>query len=66
MTQKFDSFKAALHALCVEHKVTLSASGYDHLQVWDMNEQGGEPIHQDAIEDKTLTAVGDSNDSAAA
>lgn len=35
MTQKFENFRAALVALCVEHDVHLTASMYDSLQAWD-------------------------------
>lgn len=45
-------FLAALEKLCVDHKVTLSTSGYDGLQVWDLNAMSG-PISCAGIEDCT-------------
>ena len=53
MTAKFDAFKAALEALCREHRVTLASSLYDSPAVFDMDDDD-EPIHQDDLLDKTI------------
>lgn len=49
---KFDGFVFALRLLCKAHGVTLSTSGYDGLQVWNLDEQSG-PLHCNGIEDRT-------------
>lgn len=49
---KFDTFVTALSALCREHGVQLAVSGYDSLQVWDL-EKGDDPIHAAGVEDRT-------------
>lgn len=41
MSAKFDEFKAALEALCIEHRVMLVTDGT--IDVWDWAE--GEPLH---------------------
>ncbi len=46
MTQKFEKFKAALIALCIEHDVHLSPSQYDSLQVWERD-----PRNPDTLDD---------------
>lgn len=46
---RFEKFKAALEALCIEHGVTISTSGYDSLQVLPI---GNEPIYADRIENE--------------
>lgn len=44
MTTKYDNFVLALRELCVAHKVQLSTSGYDAIQVWNLNE-GDDPLY---------------------
>lgn len=51
MTAKFDAFKKALEALCVEHGVQLAPDKYDTLQVWDLS-PGDQPLPDD-LEDQT-------------
>lgn len=36
--QRFEAFVAELRALCNKHRVTISPSMYDHLQVRDRDE----------------------------
>jgi hypothetical protein len=51
---KFAAFVEALERLCRAHAVTLSASGYDGLQVWDA--VGNDtPINFPGIDDMTKT-----------
>lgn len=52
LRSKFDGFVFSLRLLCQSHGVTLSTSGYDGLQVWDLDEQTG-PLHFNGIEDRT-------------
>jgi len=52
MTKKYDDFMTELEALCRKHKVCISASGYDGLQVWDKS-SGLELIHFAGTEDMT-------------
>jgi hypothetical protein len=49
---KYDKFVAALQQLCREHGVQLATSGYDSLQVWDLD-PGDETIFAPGVEDKT-------------
>jgi hypothetical protein len=51
MSAKYDSFKAELIALCEKHGVQLATSGYDKIQVWNL-EAGDSPIYGDDLEDK--------------
>ncbi len=53
MSVKFDNFVVALKALCVEHEVFLSTSGYDVLSVFNMDVHDPEGIDSDRIEDCT-------------
>ena len=52
-TPRFLVFVAALAQLCKAHRVTLIASGYDKLQVWNADASSGAPIHCAGIEDCT-------------
>lgn len=49
--EKVKVFVQALAELCLEHKIQLSSSGYDGLQVWDLDTT--EPLYLPFIEDKT-------------
>lgn len=51
MTAKFDKFVAALTALCVEHQVHLTASGYEWLEVWNLEDD--KPLCEAGIDDWT-------------
>lgn len=51
MTVKFDEFEKALEELCESHGVQISASAYDSIQVWDL-EDGDEFIYS-GLEDRT-------------
>ena len=37
MTKKFDDFKADLIDLCKKHDVIITTSGYDLIEVWDLD-----------------------------
>ena len=52
MNEKFESFKRDLIQLCNKHGVTLSTSGYDYIEVWDLDRDLGE-IHADDLIDRT-------------
>ena len=52
MTKKFDDFVKALEELCKAHKVSLGASDYDTLQVWDL-EDGADILYSGPPEDRT-------------
>jgi len=52
MSEKFDKFVTALNALCKEHGVFLSTTGYDALAVFDADEHD-EGTEVDRIEDET-------------
>lgn len=52
MSQKYDAFVNALKALCEEHEVQLTVSGYDALQVWDL-QPGDDIVHAPSIDDCT-------------
>ena len=57
---KFDAFVKALEALCRMHRVQLSPSMYDALQVWDL--KGDEsPLNFPDIEDRTETTASPSS-----
>jgi hypothetical protein len=47
------AFIDELEALCIKHGVCLSVSGYDGLQVWDLDKFPSEPIYCPWIEDRT-------------
>lgn len=49
MTAKFNKFVTELRALCIAHGVTLTASQYDNLQVWDFDGHALDTV----VEDKT-------------
>lgn len=49
---RFSSFLRDLEDVCRKHKVVLSTSGYDGLQVWDAD-VSGYPIYCAGIEDMT-------------
>lgn len=52
MSNQYDRFVQALEALCREHRVQLSVSQYDTLDVWEL--QGDDhPIYTSAIRDMT-------------
>ena len=51
MLSKFDLFKKELTNLCLKHEVCLSTSGYDSMQVWNL--EGDEPLHCAGFEDYT-------------
>lgn len=52
MSEQYDRFVEALEALCREHRVQLSVSEYDTLDVWEL--QGEDhPIYASAIRDMT-------------
>lgn len=51
MTAKFDKFVAALTALCVEHQVHLTPSGYECLEVWNLEDD--KPLSEAGIVDWT-------------
>lgn len=52
MSNQYDRFVEALEALCREHRVQLSVSQYDTLDVWEL--QGDDhPIYASAIRDMT-------------
>lgn len=54
MTVKFEGFVSALKGLCVEHKVLISATMYDGLQVWDFGSVfPPDPLCFPSIEDCT-------------
>ena len=48
---KAADFVAELVALCIKHKVTLSTSSYDGLQVWDRTDDS--IVYVNGIEDCT-------------
>lgn len=52
MTTKAERFVIALRRLCREHKVVVSVSDHDGLEVWDLR-PGEEELHAAGIEDKT-------------
>lgn len=37
MSKKFDEFKIALEKICIEHKVVFNVSGYDMIEVRDLD-----------------------------
>jgi len=49
MNEKFESFKQELIKLCNKHKVTLSTSGYDCIEIWDLDRGLGEIHASDLI-----------------
>ena len=59
MSAKFEKFVDALEALCREHGVQLSTSGYDLITVSDIGPENdpifGDPIYggRDQIKDRT-------------
>ena len=53
---KARAFVAELEALCVRHKIQLSVSMYDELQLWPLR-TGEQPVHVPGIEDRTGDAV---------
>ena len=55
---KFNLFIEALQKLCIEHKVVVSTSGYDCLQVWDLECEGDLLRQIDSIEDQTSNNSG--------
>ena len=58
MTKKFDEFIVELESLCKKHDVVLSVSGYDALQVWDINDHDKcEVIISCGIDDMTEDCV---------
>jgi hypothetical protein len=52
MSEKYDKFVQALEALCREHRVQLSISTYDTLDVWELCGEE-HPIYASAIRDMT-------------
>lgn len=46
------AFIADIESLCKKHGLMLSASGYDGLQVWKLDD-GERPLHFDGVEDCT-------------
>lgn len=52
VSRKFSGFVVALAALCREHGVRLSTSGYDGLEAWDAD-ASGKPLHAAGVEDCT-------------
>jgi hypothetical protein len=55
MTVKFDKFKAALEALCIQHGVVIGSELYDCPAIWDRIGDE-EPIHQDCLRDHTQSS----------
>lgn len=53
---KARTFLVALEALCKAHQVLLTVSGYDALQLWDLDSDGGEPWYANGVEDMTIPA----------
>ena len=53
VTQKFDKFKKALSALCIEHQVMICAGIYEQLEVWDLAPDDLSPALYMAIDDNT-------------
>jgi hypothetical protein len=54
MTIKFDNFIAALEILLREHSVTIAASHYDALQIWDYRGEGKDCyLDFDGVQDRT-------------
>jgi hypothetical protein len=49
MNEKFDAFVIALRALCHEHGVQLSSSGYDLLEVWDLT-PSSDPLYAPLVD----------------
>jgi hypothetical protein len=54
MTAKFDAFKAALEALCIEHGVKLVATGYDDSGTLDVLDLDGDMSSELDLYDYTL------------
>ena len=50
----FDSFKLALISLCKEHRMDISTSYIDGIQVWPLGD-GEEPLAQYELEDMTFS-----------
>ena len=53
MSPKAQKFIDELEELCKKHRVCLAVSGYDALQIWDLEDGNDEPIHSCGIEDQT-------------
>ena len=49
---RFDMFVAELKDLCRKHRLQISTSGYDGLEIWPLKDEE-EPIHANGIEDMT-------------
>lgn len=47
--KQFNAFKAELEALCIKHKVRLSVSHYDSMEVWPLK-IGDDPVHSNGFE----------------
>jgi hypothetical protein len=60
VSAKFDNFKAALEALCLEHRCTIGSSRYDSPAVFDMDARE-QPIYQDCLDDMTDQSVAKNN-----
>jgi hypothetical protein len=50
MSGKFDRFMEALEALCREHGCQIAPSGYDTIDIWDLQE-GEAPLHGGVIDE---------------
>ena len=58
MSKKAQRFLGELRDLCRRHGVCLSVSGYDSMQVWNLDDDRADPIHANGIDDKTTQNAG--------
>lgn len=56
MSQKYNDFMSELEKLCDKHKIIISSSGYDSIEIWDMKD-GDSFIHQMAVNDMTSDEI---------
>lgn len=50
MSAKFDQFMKALEALCRKHGCQLAPSGYDTIDVWDLQD-GESPVYGGVVDE---------------